>query len=207
MNNLENFQVNEGAEGIDNGAFERLKEKMAQSGAQIKRDQKQEASQAKKDDILFNVLIEFIKHFPADHPVVKGIVGCLSANIPSLVVLSVISLNYKSIDKAIPKNEHKHELTFSSSDIPQINKLIDWLAKLTSTLSSIKNSDIPKVYPSQKLAIPLLGLINHTLTEYFKSIPDQEVPVDKVEPYISSILQKLSFETITPSLDQPSDNS
>lgn len=201
MNNLENFQVNEGAEGIDNGAFERLKEKMARSGAQIKRDQKQEASQVKKDDILFNVLIEFIKHFPADHPVVKGIVGCLSANIPSLVILSIISLNYRSIDKALPQVS-SNQLNTNTKEIPQIGKLIEWLSKVKTTLSNLKSSDIPKVYPNSIIATPLKGLFVHTLTDFFKSVPDEDVPLNKVEDYIQTILGKLTFENIKPKLDE-----
>lgn len=192
MNNLEHFHANEGAEGIDNGAFERLREKMAQARAQIKKDKKQEASQVKKDNVLFNVLMEFIKHLPADHPTVKGIVSCLSANLPSLVVLSVISLNYKSIEKALPEispEENLHSLKLV--EIPNIQKLISWIQKVNYSISNAKHSDIQKLYLNQKIHPSLRGLVVHTLSEYFKTIPEEQVPIAKVEDYTQAIIDQL----------------
>ncbi len=203
MNNLENFHVNEGADNIDSGAFERLREKMAQARAQIKRDKKQEASQVKKDDILFNVLIEFIKHFPSDHPLVKGIVSCLSSNVPSLVILSVISLNYSSIAKAIPVPEDAKEIQIAQ--IPDINKLVNWLKKVNYSLSDIKASDIPKVYPKGELSPSLRGLIVHTLSEFFKTIPEEELSVEKVEGYTQSILTQIHKPDLTQKTDELTD--
>jgi hypothetical protein len=204
MNNLENFHANESTEGLDNGAFERLKEKMAQSRAQIKKDQKQEASQVKKDDVLFNVLIEFIKHFPSNHPVVKGIVACLSANIPSLIILAVISLNYKSIEKAVPTIPESNSLIQASSlDIPNIQKLISWIQRLHFTLLNTKEADLRKVYPDEILNKYLKGLIVHSLTDYFKTIPLEELPVDNIEGYVESILGQISYNKVLNKLDEP----
>lgn len=192
MNNLESFHVNEGAEGIDNGAFERLREKMAQARAQIKKDKKQEASQVKKDNVLFNVLMEFIKHLPADHPTVKGIVSCLSANLPSLVILSVISLNYKSIEKALPAQSADQNLPqVNNADIPNIQKLILWLQRVQLHIQTAKESDLRKIYLHGKIHPSLKGLLVHTLTEYFKTIPQEQVSVDQVGSYIETMVSQL----------------
>lgn len=201
MNNLENFNIQEGAEGVDNGAFERLREKMAQARAQIKRDQKQEASQVKKDDILFNVLIEFIKHFPSDHPIVKGIVSCLAANIPSLVILASISLNYKSINKAIQSHASQYQSSESlslptSDDLKQFNQLIEWLKNLQIILANTKQSDQRHIFHNQKLNPSLQGLITHTLTEFFNNNQSESLNNQNIQDYTTSILENLNSNLI-----------
>lgn len=201
MNNLENFNIQEGAEGVDNGAFERLREKMAQARAQIKRDQKQEASQVKKDDILFNVLIEFIKHFPSDHPIVKGIVSCLASNIPSLVILASISLNYKSINKAIQSHASQYQSSEAlslptSDDIKQFNQLIEWLKNLQIILANTKQSDQRHIFHKQELNPSLQGLITHTLTEFFNNNQSQSLNNQNIQDYTTSILENLNSNLI-----------
>lgn len=189
MSDLENFTVSENNEGSDSGALERLREKMAQASAQIKKDQKQEASQVKKDDVLFNVLMEFLKHFPANHPVVKAVVNCLSANLPSTVILAVLSLNYKTIQKAI-KNIITSKENLPSLNLPEkfqsFTELISWADLVTYTIQSAKESDKQRLFTEQGLNKYLTGLIVVNLTEFLNN--QQEITTEQVSLYTQDIV-------------------
>lgn len=101
MSDLESFSPSESSEGVDPAALERLKEQMREAAKGMKRDQQQEQKQKKTEDAMYQVLINFVNTLGPDHPLVYYIVRCLSENILSDLILSIIALN----------NPQLHELT------------------------------------------------------------------------------------------------
>lgn len=101
MSDLESFSPSESSEGVDPAALERLKEQMREAAKAMKRDQQQEQKQKKTEDVMYQTLIMFVNTLGTDHPLVYYIVRCLSENILSELILSIISLN----------NPALHELT------------------------------------------------------------------------------------------------
>ena len=196
MSDLENFTVSEGNEGSDSGALERLREKMAQASAQIKKDQKQEARQVKKDDMLFNVLMEFLKHLPSGHPLVKSIVNCLSANLPSPLILAILSLNYKTIRQALAQSDQTTS-ALPTLQIPDkfnsFSEIINWIQLVVIHIQTSKESDKVKIYNNNQLSKYLQSLINISLTDFFNN--KQELTPDQITTYTQDILQFISNDS------------
>ncbi len=97
--NLEGFSPDEGAEGVDNAALERLREQMKKARQQMQGDQKQEAKQKAQEDTLYQILIAFLNKFGPDHPVVVLVARAIAHNILSELILAVLSLNYDTVQK------------------------------------------------------------------------------------------------------------
>lgn len=101
MGDLENFSVSEGQGGVDAGALDRLREQMKAAAAQMAKDQKDEKKQKDQEDTLYHILITFLNTLGPSDPLVALIVKCLAENIGSDIILVILSLNYKSLSKAI----------------------------------------------------------------------------------------------------------
>jgi hypothetical protein len=101
MSDLESFSPSESSEGVDSGALDRLKEKMQEAAKGMKRDQQQEQKQKQSEDAMYKILVVFIDKLGPEHPLVFLIVKCLSQNILSEIILTIISLNYPSVHQAV----------------------------------------------------------------------------------------------------------
>lgn len=99
MSDLESFSPSESSEGVDPAALERLKEQMREAAKGMKRDQQQEQKQKKTEDVMYQTLIMFINTLGTDHPLVFYIVKCLSENILSELIISIIALNHPQLQQ------------------------------------------------------------------------------------------------------------
>ncbi len=113
MSDLEHFIGSESNEA-DPQAVERMRERMKAAAAQMKKDQKQEAKQHKKEIDLADIIVKYLQ--AQDHKdILLLVLRCLDQNIPPVFVLAVLLLSEKQIrqaagmmlEEADPEN-HKH---------------------------------------------------------------------------------------------------
>jgi len=99
--NLEFFSPGEDAEGVSEAALEQMRERMRAAAAQMKKDQAQEQKQKQTEDALYQILLAFIGNLGPEDKIVRLITAALSKNILAEMILGVISLNYKTVQKVI----------------------------------------------------------------------------------------------------------
>lgn len=152
MNDFESFSASEGQEGVDAGALERLREKMKAASAQMKKDQKQEQKQKQQEDDLYQIILAFLNELGADSPIVILVSKAVAHNIVAEMILAVLSLNYKTIQKILGLELAEKNTTsettdtkslvnpkLSSQDLPLYIRInIDAWLKLINTTAFLK---------------------------------------------------------------------
>lgn len=102
MSDFEFFQPGEGSESYDPAAFERFREQMKKSAAQMAAAQKSEQRQKEKEDRLARILMKFIQSNQKSALLMLA-AKLLKENIPASFVLAVILLGDDEIKEQIKK--------------------------------------------------------------------------------------------------------
>jgi len=98
---IEGFSPSEQNEGIDAAALELLREQMKAAHAQMKKDQAQEKKQKDQEESLFEILFLLLKKLGQNDPRIQLIVACLAKNFTAHTILTILSLEFKTVAKLI----------------------------------------------------------------------------------------------------------
>lgn len=202
MSDLENFTLSESSEGADSGAFERLKEKMAQARGQIAKDKKQEGKQKKQEDTLFNVIQELLKHLPPSHPLIKKVVGALSVSIPSQLLLVIISLNYNSLHKTVgltqsEENSKTKQLINLSQQLDtntsnNLQTLFRWVNLVKKTIQNSKKSDLENIFIQDQFNPKVSDLLFYTINSFITKKLTVDLEVDAKQTLVENIILEIN---------------
>lgn len=186
---FEAFSAIDSQNGVDQGALEQLRERMAAASAQGAKDQKREAKQKKGEDNLAQIIVALLKSNNQEG-LIRVVANTLADNVPAYFILAILALRFQSVRKTINwefnlEHESKEEDSanetslvpgnFSNSSLPlKIRLEMDaWLQFLINQsilqpkkiLQTIQDEN-PNTKNQAKTAIK--GLISYVIQDYLQ---------------------------------------
>lgn len=209
---MDGLEFSQGPDGINEGgaestqeAIERFREQSKKSATQAKKDQKQEKKKKDQEDVLSNIILQFLKNkkYSGFFLLISRI---LSKNVPADFILSLLALIHqesaKILDaKKIPlKKAPPQKTTFP----PEIMKpLSSWTTLIFSVSSANPHKILETVLDHEwKLDNNLVQLFSLILKEFF-AFKKFDTPFENIQNFSKTFLQNLANDLEKQVQNQP----
>jgi hypothetical protein len=198
---MDGLNYSEGADGASEGgaevsqeAVERFREQARKAAAQAKQDKKSEQKKKKQDDVLIQIILQFLKN-----PKYSGFFLLLSRvlekNVPSDFILALLSLIHKeSADALNAKNlVIKKSPTQTSQFPPEIAKpLENWNTIIFSVASGEPHRVLETIVDHEwNIDNNLIQLFSLVLKEFF-TFKKFETPFSQIKGFSETFFVNLS---------------